>query len=335
VEVAERLERELEVPAGRVQLGLLAQRLDRPAAERVVLGEPAGPVERRLRRPEVARAAPYVGQGQQRQHDPVAVLADVGLRDQRLEHRHRLVEPAHHAVGARDRVALVGADRLALGGVVPLHLLDRGHRLVGQAGFVLRVGEVVEHRELEVAVAARQREGGRLLVAPDGVLVGAAGAERVREADQVVGADRRVDVRVEQLDRGDGVLQHQGGVTDPAEQRGEPAVAQRQQCLLVVLLGPGLDLAHDPRAVLGVADTGLRRALDQQPVLVLHAARVDARTVDLLAGARQRGSSVVPQHLLDLLQRLGPLRSRLLLCHPVVSPTSGTRTHACASRLRS
>ena len=133
----------------------------------------------------------------------------------------------------------------------------------------------------------------------------------------MVGPDHLLDVGLQQFNGGHSVLEHQGRVADAAEQGREPAVAARHEELLAVVLGPRLDLANQARAVLGLPDTRLRCALQQQQSLVVHVVGVDSCAVQELACQLQRRPRVVAQELLDALDPVKQLvdhaRPRLLL----------------------
>ena len=194
----------------------------------------------------------------------------------------------------------------AVRGELALEPLRGGHGLLCEAGFVLRVGQVVEHGELEPPVAARVGErrtprgsGGssrRRSHSPPGRRPGRGGGRPApRRRRRRRGGPRRVTA-CSSISAGSPIRRNS------AESR---RWLLREQGVVAVLLGPALDLAHDPRAVLGVPEARLRGALREQPALVEVRVRVHARDVELVAGARQRRPCVVPQQILDVLDRAG------------------------------
>jgi hypothetical protein len=215
--------------------------------------------------------------------------------------------------------------RLPVAPGLPLQLLGDRDGLRGTAGLVEGERQVVLHGQLEVAAVALVGQPGRLAVALDGVLERAAGAEGVGEPEQQVGARRDVGRLVEQVHGGDRVLEHQRRVADPAEQRREPPVALREQLGLASWLGPGPHLAHDPGAVLGVAELRLGGALDQQQALVGDAVRLVAAAVEELPRLRQRSPRVGAEHHLQLVE------IDRCLGHPVSPPMTSRRARTCAT----
>ena len=312
VEGPERLVRLAVLPTRGVQFGLLAQRFGARAREGVLLDQQAAPVERGLRRVEVSRQSPHLGEREQRQDQAVAVLA-VGLgRTHRLEDRDRVVEAPDRGVGPGDGVDVVALERLTvrLGlGEQPLH---RDDGLDAHAGLVLGEGEIVQHPQPHVPVPTSVGQLGDLLVSSDRVVVGAARAQRVGQSEQVIGADNLGRVGVEEVDGGDGVFEHQRRITDPAQVGRDPTVAAGEQRVLAVLLRPGLDLAHHPGPVLGLTDPVLGRTLDQQNGLVGDGVGLGAGGIEQFAGALQRNGGVLAQQLVELRHRRHLLQHVLL-----------------------
>jgi hypothetical protein len=318
-----------ELTPGGVQLGLLLMHPDQHVAEAPLDAEVAGGVEAGLR--PVGGPQETLGLRERqhvlRQRVRVFVIALVVAPDRLAQgpfgHQVVPVLDLDDADGVEHR--RVEREAVPLG--QPLHAADDLLGPAVLAGGVLGVRVVVEHAHEQPGVAELDRQLFRLRVALTGGFHRAGHAERIGQLGPVPHVHVGAGLLVEQLDGEHGMLQTLGGIAQVPVDVGPDQVGAGLQGVVVVVLGPLVDLPDLPgrrrHVTLAHPHVGLAEPGPEHQPLVPEGDRL---FLDLDRG-RERDVGIPQVLILDVGQGGRQLRRVVLACFHRAHPSSVIAPH--------